>query len=199
MKRKLAKLTSNVMNPFLVSLALIFLLSFESTASTAEALKWALILIAISILPVFAVIIYLAHNDQIEGIFINIRRQRTKIYFLAGICTIAGCALLIYLGAPLILLAAFIAALAAIVIFMCINFFWKISLHAAFAAASVTVLTILYGSFGAITAMLVPTVGWARMELKHHSLAQVVVGTLLATSIVVVVFHLFGLIRNTPL
>jgi membrane-associated phospholipid phosphatase len=92
-----------------------------------------------------------------------------------------------------------VAAIVSAVVFMCINFFWKISLHAAFAAASVTMLTLLYGSLGAITVVMIPPVGWSRIELKHHSLMQVVAGTLLSSVIVVVVYHFFGLIGNASL
>jgi membrane-associated phospholipid phosphatase len=46
----------------------------------------------------------------------------------------------------------------------------------------------------AVAVVLVPLIAWSRIELKHHSLAQVAVGALLATSIVVVVFYLFGLV-----
>ena len=86
-------------------------------------------------------------------------------------------------------MAAFAAGLSAIVIFMCINLWWKISLHTAFVAASVTVLVILYGWGAAITVALVPLMAWSRIELEHHSLAQATTGALLAALIVVVVFY----------
>jgi len=105
-----------------------------------------------------------------------------------------GCVILLYCGAPPILVATFVAGLSAAVIFMCVNLLWKISLHTAFIAASVTVLVILYGWIAAVTVLLIPLMSWARIELKHHSLAQVATGTLLAALIVVVVFYLFGLV-----
>ncbi len=61
-------------------------------------------------------------------------------------------------------------------------------------AASVTTLVILYGSIAALAVVLLPLVAWARIELEHHSIAQVAVGALLAASIAVVVFYLFGLL-----
>lgn len=199
MKTKLAQVISATLNPFLVGLALILLLSFATTATASEAVKWSLMLAGISILPIFSTIVYLVRRDKLEGIFINIRRQRYFIYVLAMVCNIIGCGLLIYFKAPLMLIASFVAAIASAVVFMCINFFWKISLHAAFAAASVTMLTLLYGSLGAITVVMIPPVGWSRIELKHHSLMQVVAGTLLSSVIVVVVYHFFGLIGNASL
>ena len=193
-KKRIAKLTSNIVNPFLVSFVVIVLLSFKSTSSTFDALKWSSISITFSILPVFAVILYLVRNQKLEGIFIKARRERTKIYLLASACTVVGCVILHYLGAPLVLVASFVAGLSTTVTFMCINLLWKISLHTAFVAGSITVLIILYGAIGAITAVLLPPIAWSRIELGHHSPAQVATGALLTSLIVVVVFSLFGLV-----
>lgn len=200
MRKQLAKLTSNILNPYLISLFVIILLSLDSTSSLSDAIKWSLILIVVTIVPVFSVIVYLAHQEKIEGIFIVARQQRSKFYLLAFICAVAGWLILLFGEAPRVLVATFVSALSAIIVFMGINLLWKISLHTAFAAGSVTVLTIVYGSIGALTVMLVPPIAWARIELEHHSLAQAVAGALVAALIVVVVFHFFGLISaTTPL
>jgi len=194
LRERIASLISNILNPFLVSLILILLLSFKSTSSALDAVKWSLISIAISILPVFGVIIYLVRSQKLESAFINVRKQRTKIYLLAGVCAGIGCIILPYLEASSTLIATFVAGLSAVVVFMCINFLWKISLHTALITASVAILIILYGSIAAVTVVLVPLIAWSRIELKHHSLAQVATGALLAALIVVVVFYLFGLV-----
>jgi len=189
MKKRIANLTSNILNPFLLCLTIIFLLSFVSTSSTFDALKWALISMALSILPVFLIIIYLVRNGRLDAVFTNIREQRTKLYLMAGLCTIVGCIILAYLGAPSILVAAFVTGISTTVIFMCINLWWKISLHTGLVAASATVLVILYGWTAVATVALVPLTAWARIELEYHSPAQAVTGALLATLIVVVVFY----------
>jgi len=194
LRERIASLISNILNPFLIGLVLILLLSFKSTPSALDAVKWSLISVAASILPVFGVIFCLVRNQKLENIFINVRRQRTKIYLLASVCAGVGCIILSYLEAPKELVATFVAGLLAVVVFMFVNFLWKISLHTALIAASVTVLIILYGSIAAVTVVLVPLLGWARIELKHHSLAQVAAGALLSTVIIVVVFFLFGLV-----
>ena len=194
MRKRVANLTSNILNPFLVSLVVVLLLSFRVTSSFVDALKWWLILVALSLLPVYLVIVYLIRSKRIEGFFIPVREQRTKIYLLAGVCAGIACAILPYLGAPLILIATFVVGVSAVVVFMGINLWWKISIHTAFIAASVTVLIILYGWIVAVTIVLVPLTAWARIELEHHSPAQVATGALLAASIVVAVFYLFGLV-----
>ena len=194
MRKQIAGLTSNIFNPFLVSLIIILVLSFESTSGILDALKWSLILIAISIIPVFLFVVYLVRNGKLDGIFANVRRQRTGIYLLAGVCAIIGGIIITCFGAPLALLAVSVAGLSAVIVFICINFLWKISIHIAFVAASVTVLLILYGPIAALSLVLLPLIAWARIELGQHSLAQVAVGASLAALIVVVVFYLFGLL-----
>ncbi len=193
-RKQIANLTSNILNPFLVGLVVILLLSFESTSSILDALKWSLILTAVGILPVLLVIIYLVQTGGLDSIFTHAREERTKLYLLAGICIIVSGIILLQFGAPLMLVAAFITALIEILVFISINLWWKISVHTAFIAALVTILVILYGPIAAVSAVLLPLIAWARIKLRHHSLAQVTTGALLATLIVIMVFYFFGLV-----
>jgi membrane-associated phospholipid phosphatase len=194
-KRRIANLTSNILNPFLASLAIILLLSFESASGVFDALRWAFILMAIAILPVFLMTIYLVRRGRLEGILTAIRGQRTVIYLLSLVCSAAGYLVLLFCGAPLMLRAAFATGLAGVVLFTVINLWWKISLHTAMVAALVTVLAILYGWVATAGVLLVLLVAWARLELKQHSPAQVVVGAVLSALIVAAGFYLFGLIE----
>ena len=194
MRKRIANLISNILNPFLVSLVVIMLLSFSSASSLRDAIKWSLISMALSVLPVFLFTVYLVRHNRLDSILTNIREQRTKVYALAAILAGIGCITLLSLNAPIILFVSFVAGFSAVVVFMCINLWWKISLHTAFVAATVTVLVIIFGLMSAASIVLIPLVAWAKIELEHHSPAQVVTGALLAISIVVVVFYLFGLI-----
>ncbi len=192
-RERVASLISNILNPFWVSLATILLLSFYSTSSPLDAIRWTLISAAVSILPVFAVIVYLIRNGKLDAAFANGRAQRTRIYLVASLCGLAGCIVLAYLRAPPLLMAAFISGLATMVIFMCINLWWKISLHTALVTASATVLLILYGWIALLSVALIPLTAWARMELKIHSLPQTAIGALLAALIVYAAFYPFVL------
>ena len=192
--RKTANLASNIFNPFLVGFVVIVLVSVESTASILDALKWSLILIALSILPIYLFTIYLVRSNRLDSVFTSVRQQRTKIYALAVILGVVSCVILLYLKAPSMLLALIVTGFSAVVIFMCINLWWKVSLHTAFVAALVTVLVILYGFIAVVAVVLIPLVAWARIDAGHHSLAQAFTGALLAASVLVVVFYLFGLV-----
>jgi len=194
MRERITNLTSNIFNPFSVGFVVIVLVSVESTASILDALKWSLILIALSILPIYLFANYLVRNSRLDSVFTSVRQQRTKIYALAVILGVVGCVILLYFKAPPMLLALFVTGFSAVVIFMCINLWWKVSLHTAFVAALVTVLVILYGFMAVVAVVLIPLVAWARIDAGHHSLAQAFTGALLAASILVAVFYLFGLV-----
>jgi len=194
MKKGIANLTSNVFSPFLIALALILLVSFEATICVSDAIKWSLIATALNILPIFLFAVYLVRHNRLDSIFASVRKQRTIIYVLAVIFASVSCITLLALKAPLMLLALCVAGFSGIAVFACINLWWKISLHTAFVTAGITLLFILYGPISTASTLLIPLVAWSRIELEHHSLAQVVTGALLGTSIIVAVFYLFALI-----
>ena len=195
MKKQVATVISNVVNPFLVGLGVILLTSFYTAASSLDALKWALFAVALTVLPIFMVVLYFFRTGRLDTFFVNIREQRTTLYLITSFCVVASCVLLAYLGAPITLVAALATSIAITLVFMCINFWWKISLHTAIIAGSATALVILYGWngwSGMFTVTLVPLTTWARVELKSHSLAQATTGALLAAVIVVAVFQRFA-------
>src|SRR4030067_680531 len=103
MRERLARLTSNIHNPFLVSFGVIVLLAFESPPTPGAALKWAAIAVGLSVLPVFIVVVYLVRRKKLDGIFVNPRNQRTKIYLLATFLAVVACAVLVSLEARTLL------------------------------------------------------------------------------------------------
>jgi membrane-associated phospholipid phosphatase len=194
MRERLARLVSNILNPFIVSVIVILLLAVKDASSMADAMKWAGISLALSVLPIFIVAIFLIHRKKLDGFFANPREQRNVVYILASALGALGCGIMWYLDAPELLVVTFTAGLASIVVFMGINYFWKISLHTAFMAASVAVIIMVYGATAAWTLVFLPLMAWARIELKQHSIAQVISGGLLAAIIVAGVFWGYGVV-----
>jgi membrane-associated phospholipid phosphatase len=194
MKETLARLTTDVLNPFLTGFIVIVLLAFKGTDSAAAAVKWASVSTALSVLPVLVVVVYLVRRKKLDGFFSNPRPQRTGLYLLASAFGALGYGLLWYLQAPELLVATFAAGLAAIVIFTGVNLVWKISLHMAFLAGAVVILIIVYGAAAAGTLILLPPVAWARMALKQHSALQTAAGAVIAAAIVVGVFWAYGMV-----
>jgi membrane-associated phospholipid phosphatase len=194
MRERLARLISNTLNPFVVSAVIIILLAFSETSGILEALKWASISLAVSVLPTLIIVIYLVRSKRMEGFFNTTREQRNVVYLFASGLGDIGCGLLWQLNAPEMLAVTFTAGLISIVLFMGINYYWKVSLHTAFIVASLTIAIIVYGAEAAWAVIFLPSVAWARIELKQHSIAQVVVGSLLVALVVAGIFWGFGVI-----
>ncbi len=193
-KKHIASLTSSIINPFLVSAAMVLLIALNATGSTADVMKWFLIPIAISILPIFIFVLYLFKYGKVDSIFITIRAQRNKVYTVAVILIGVDCAVLFFLKAPLMLVALFIAIFLTGLSFAGVNRWLKISIHTAAITVAVTTLFVLYGQKAAVSVLLVPLVAWSRVEIEHHSLAQVIVGGVLAGMIILLVYSLFDLV-----
>ncbi len=144
---------------------------------------------AISLLPVFIVIIYMMRHGSLDNFFISAREQRTRIYLVGFLCAAGSCIILSRMNAPQMLVYAFATGLSMVLIFTLINLWWKISIHTAMVAASATVLVLIYGWIAAASVALVPLTAWSRVELEYHSLAQTVSGALLAVLIVIFMFY----------
>lgn len=194
MRKKLAESISEIINPILVSLIAIALLSYESTTSTTDAIKWAAILIFLCVVPVYLTAYILVRMGRLEGIFNNTREKREQLYLAACIC--AGTALLILYssGAPEQMVATITATFAAGITFALINLKWKISIHTAFITGFVVLAILLYGWPMALLGGLVIAVAWSRVELKWHTSGQVVAGIVATTLIMSSSYSLFGLI-----
>ena len=194
MRDKIAKLTSIIVNPFLVNATLLLIISLKNADSTIEGVKWFLISVAISIVPIFIIVLYLVRHNRVDGLFINIRTQRDKVYIFSSVLMGTACAILFFLKAPVMLVALFVAIFVTGLAFACVNRWWKISIHVASIAAAVTALVVLYGSVAAWTILLVPLVAWARVKMEHHTLAQVLTGGLLSSLVLLMVFLFFKLV-----
>ena len=195
MKETLARLVSNILNPFVVAVTALALVAFQATATAADAFLWIAFSIAISVLPVVVVVIFLVRRKKLDGFFSNPREQRNSVYLLASVLGIIDCALYWYLHAPRLLSVLFTAGLIAVIIFMAINYYWKISLHTAFVTGAVVVLVIIFGWKALFAVALIPLVAWSRIVLKQHTMPQVIAGGLLSVVIVGGVFWGFGVIN----
>jgi hypothetical protein len=69
--------------------------------------------------------------------------------------------------------------LASVAMLAAITTAWKISIHCAVAAGAVTLLALLYGLWVTPAYLLVGITAWSRVELRDHTCAQVVAGTIL--------------------
>jgi hypothetical protein len=111
----------------------------------------------------------------------NVGARRPRLIVLAFIVAsvAAGLILLVLLGAPWLLTGYLAFMLGSVAVLAAITLVWKISIHCAVASGSVAILALTYGPLMLGGYLLVGVLAWARVALKDHTVAQVVVGAVL--------------------
>ena len=107
------------------------------------------------------------------------RRPRLVVlaFIIASVAT--GLILLAVLGAPALLTGYLAFMLASVAALAAITLVWKISIHCAVAAGSVTILAFVYGPLVLCGYLLVGLLGWSRVTVRDHTVLQVVGGSVL--------------------
>jgi membrane-associated phospholipid phosphatase len=193
-RKNIARLVAGVVNPFLGCTVLVFLVLLENTDNLKECIQWFILSIAISVVPILLIISYLVKLQRLDDIFITVRVQRNKVYAISVVLVGIDCAVLYFLGASLMLVALFVTVFLTGLIFAVVNRWWKISIHTAAIAIVILALLVLYGQKAAVAVVLAPLVAWSRVEIEHHSIAQVIAGGIWAGSIILLVYSLFDLV-----
>ncbi len=189
---RLARLLSNVFHPFLVSVVTLVLVIYLDGATLLDAIKWTIIGFSIVILPLTIYLIINVRRGRYSDWSISIREQRHNIYILAGVCFVILVLTFIWAGVPAIALACLYAALATVVGAAMVNrLVTKISLHSVAMAGCAAALFWVSPPLGLVLAAAALAVGWARMQLKHHTVPQVLLGWGIAAGSVVIVFSLY--------
>jgi len=98
-------------------------------------------------------------------------------FITASVAT--GLVVMVVFGAPRLLTGYLAFMLGSVAVLAAITFVWKISIHCAVASGSVVVLALTYGPLVLPLYVLVALLGWSRVVLKDHTVAQVVAGSVL--------------------
>jgi membrane-associated phospholipid phosphatase len=111
----------------------------------------------------------------------------TVLAFIIASVTV-GLALLVGFGAPGELSGYIGCMLGSVAVLAAITTVWKISIHCAVAAGSVTILALLFGPWLTPAYLLVALTAWSRVVVKDHTAAQVIAGSLLGVAAAVVTY-----------
>jgi membrane-associated phospholipid phosphatase len=111
----------------------------------------------------------------------NVGARRPRLIVLAFITAsvAAGLAVLAAGGAPRLLTGYLAFMLASVAVLALVTVVWKISIHCAVASGSVAILAFTYGPLVLCGYALVAVLGWSRVAVKDHTVAQVVAGAVL--------------------
>lgn len=133
---------------------------------------------------------HLHKKKEISDWDITDRHQRMPLYVFTTIAHLGGLGLAFAVG-EMVLLQTLLVFWMLAVMFTIITHFWKVSVHVGVNAALATYLAVAFGGMldpkptrwllVALLYGLVVVVGWSRVLLKKHLVAQALVGGLLGT------------------
>lgn len=116
-------------------------------------------------------------------------RQARLLVMAVVLASVLTCfTLMTTLDAPRVLSAVIAGILVTLAALACVTLAWKISVHQAVSAGAVIMLAQTYGPWALLGYVLVAVVGWSRIELRDHTPAQVIAGTLLGTALAAATF-----------
>ena len=120
----------------------------------------------------------------------NVGARKARLLVMAVILlSVLTCfALMTSLDAPRVLSALVASMLVTLASLALVTLAWKISVHQAVSAGAVIMLVQTYGPWALLGYILVVIVGWSRVELRDHTPAQVIVGTLVGSVVAAATF-----------
>ena len=131
----------------------------------------------VCVLPLLLLLV-LVRLGKVTDHHVSDRRQRLPVLLIALASILAGLLVLSAAGAPASVIAMVLAVVGGVVVLAAVSPFWKISGHAAAISCSAVVAVLMLGPAWTPLLLLIPAVGWSRVVLRAHTLAQVVAGTL---------------------
>lgn len=144
-------------------------------------LGWALVAVVFAAVLPMAYILYVAGDGTWASRHLTERQQRITVLPVISASVAAGLTLQGVTGAPGPLVAMTAAMWATITAVWPVTVLarFKISVHTAVLAGSVAMAAQAYGPLWLGGAALVAVLGWARVTVREHTVAQVVAGALL--------------------
>ena len=129
------------------------------------------------VLPLFLLLI-LVRLGKVTDHHVSDRHQRAPVLLMALACVMAGLMVLAAVGSPRSVVVMVLGIVAGIVMLAAVSPFWKISGHAAAVSSAAAIFVLMLGPAWLPLLVLIPAVGWSRVVLRAHTLAQVVAGSL---------------------
>ncbi len=185
----LARILSEVFAPTALSAVMPVTIAIHSTAPNMLAgLGWGLTTMLFSSVIPTGIVWWGVRRGELSDHHIGVREQRRTPMLLGLLSVLVGIAVLVIVGAPTDVLAMAVVMLVVLFGVGAVNLAWKLSAHTAVAAGSVGVLTLVFGPTLLALALLVAAIGWSRVRLRAHTIAQVLAGTFLGVVLAVLAF-----------
>ncbi|MFG1953730.1 phosphatase PAP2 family protein [Micromonospora sp. NPDC048830] len=158
--------------------------------AVGRGLGWALVgALFCSVIP-NGLIWWGVRRGRLSDHHIRVREQRRTPLVYGLVSVLVGLALLVGFHAPQPVIAMVVVMFGLGLAVTVVNLVWKLSIHAAVAAGSAAVLIIVLGPNLLLAAPAVALVGWSRVQLRDHTIGQVIAGAVVGLVVAVPTFLL---------
>ncbi|WP_018348936.1 phosphatase PAP2 family protein [Longispora albida] len=181
-----ARLVTEILAPAVLAAVMPLAVGLHAGPTLLAGLGWGLLTLLFSCVVPYGVIrLFMATGRITSGHHMGAVEERRGPLVWGVLSVVAGVGVLIWLGAPRQTLAMAYVMLAVLASAGAVNALlrWKLSGHASVAAGSAAVAVALFGPVLLVSLPMVALVGWSRVRLKDHTVAQVVAGTLLGGAV----------------
>jgi hypothetical protein len=172
--QKLARALTNALNPFVIFTALFALVAFAEAGAYRGVLYLAVELAAAA--AVAGYVLFMRRRSRVGDFWISARAERLTPAVILLAAFVALLAALVLLDAPqdLYLLTLSMGLASAAV--AGITLLWKASAHCTVAGHAAAAGLLLLGPPGIVFLVMLPLVLWARATIKAHTLSQTLAG-----------------------
>lgn len=188
---RLAKIVTEVLSPAVIVVLLPFGVGWNATGHRlVPTVVWAIVVaVFYSVLPM-VFIVRGARRGKWDGHWVRERERRFLPLMMCLASATAGLVILLVWDAPRDIIALGWSMVAVCIAAVIITRWWKVSLHATVAGGATATMLLIYGWVMLLLVPLVALVAWARVQVRDHTAAQVVVGAFLGPVVGGVVFVL---------
>jgi len=177
---KLARFVSTLFVPPSFTIIVFTLFSFILETESLKTLVTILVGFLFGFTAQIILFVVLRKRGKIVDLDASVKEERTTPFLISVGFHFIGLVILIIFQVNIISIVFWFCYISNTLITVLINKHWKISAHAMGAAGPLAAVTYAFGPIGLLFIVIVFLVGWSRIKLKVHNLAQVMAGILLA-------------------
>lgn len=184
-----ARAISNILSlPFIASAAVIMFSFFSPEALTPVLTPVERSLLGITLIAVapLVLVLYLLAKGRID--IHTSEGERPPAFFLPPVAAYSIAAVVFGALKCTTLYRLSTAYLATTFVVLAVTLFWRISIHMAGLTGPITALILVFGIHYSLLFLLAVPLGWARTELKAHTLPQVVFGAVVGVVTTTIVY-----------
>lgn len=190
--RTLATVVTKVFNPFICSLATVFVVIAVQQIPAAQKFFWLAAAVLVAVLP--TAVFYLDYRrGRMASFWSPQGRERVKAFGAWVGVALIFTMLAYFLQAPRLITALGLVLLVLGATNLITSPSFKLSIHSQLVTLFVLIAILAVSVSLVYLAVLILFVGWSRLYLKAHSLSEVSLGALTSLVVVYLVFALFGL------